>query len=183
MAILRNVRIALMATTLALLAHPALAQPQPPAPAPATAVPPALNQPVAPATSDNARDVLLRVRPAVIQIKGFFGSNTAQAFHGTGFAVAEDGVFMTNYHVVAQQVQFPDKYRLEYRTAEGKTGNITVLAIDVRHDLRCGARDRLRARPAQAGAGGTGQGRARLFDRLSARRRPDHYRRRIQRQG
>ncbi len=92
-------------------------------------------QPVTPATSENARDTLSRVRPAVIQIKGFFGSNTAQAFHGTGFAVAENGVFMTNYHVVAQQVQFPDKYRLEYRTPEGKTGKIGVLAIDVRHDL------------------------------------------------
>src|SRR6187402_2079508 len=75
------------------------------------------NQAVPPATSENARDVLTRIRPAVIQIKGFFGTNTAQAFHGTGFAVAEGGVFMTNYHVVAQQVQFPDKYRLEYRTA------------------------------------------------------------------
>lgn len=98
-------------------------------------IPVAQNQSVPPATSENARDVLARVRPAVIQIKGFFGSNTAQAFHGTGFAVADDGVFMTNYHVVAQQVQFPDKYRLEYRTTEGKTGNVTVLAIDVRHDL------------------------------------------------
>lgn len=94
-----------------------------------------LNQPVPPATSESARDVLMRVRPAVIQIKGFFGNNTAQAFHGTGFAVAAGGVFMTNYHVVAQQVQYPDKYRLEYRTAEGQTGNIAVLAVDVRHDL------------------------------------------------
>jgi serine protease Do len=92
-------------------------------------------QAVPSATSENARDVLARVRPAVIQIKGFFGTNTAQAFHGTGFAVAQGGVFMTNYHVVAQQVQYPDKYRLEYRTTEGKTGNVTVLAIDVRHDL------------------------------------------------
>ncbi len=102
-----------------------------------TQPPPAQNPAatVAPATSENARDVLARVRPAVIQIKGFFGANSAQAFHGTGFAVADDGVFMTNYHVVAQQVQFPDKYRLEYRSPEGKTGTITVLAIDVRHDL------------------------------------------------
>lgn len=105
-------------------------------PLPAQAQTPAApSQTVPQATSENARDVLSRARPAVIQIKGFFGSNTAQAFHGTGFAVVEDGVFMTNYHVVAQQVQFPDKYRLEYRTPEGKTGNITVLAIDVRHDL------------------------------------------------
>jgi S1-C subfamily serine protease len=119
-------RCALMAATVVWTLAPAQAQTQP-------AQTPAVT--VAPATSENARDVLTRVRPAVIQIKGFFGSNTAQAFHGTGFAVADDGVFMTNYHVVAQQVQFPDKYRLEYRTPEGKTGTISVLAIDVRHDL------------------------------------------------
>jgi serine protease Do len=96
---------------------------------------PATGVAVTPATSEGARDILARVRPAVVQIRGFFGSNTAQAFHGTGFAVAAGGIFMTNYHVVAQQVQYPDKYRLEYRTPEGKTGNISVLAIDVRHDL------------------------------------------------
>jgi S1-C subfamily serine protease len=91
--------------------------------------------PTARAPSANARDVLALVRPSVIQIKGFFGANTAQAFHGTGFAVADGGVFMTNYHVVAEQVQYPDKYRLEYHTPDGKTGEITVLAIDVLHDL------------------------------------------------
>jgi serine protease Do len=85
--------------------------------------------------SENARDTLKRARPSVIQIKGFFGTNTAQAFHGTGFAVADGGVFMTNYHVVSEHVQDPARYRLEYRTAEGKTGAITVLAVDVRHDL------------------------------------------------
>ncbi|KAB2843804.1 MAG: trypsin-like peptidase domain-containing protein [Burkholderiales bacterium] len=90
--------------------------------------------PAAP-VSEAARDLLSRVRPAVVQIKGFFGNNTSQAFHGTGFAVAPGGVLITNYHVVAEQVTYPDKYRLEYRTPEGVTGKITVLAIDVRHDL------------------------------------------------
>jgi len=90
---------------------------------------------VVPAASQSAREVLVQVRPAVIQIKSFFGSNTAQASHGTGFAVKEGGVFITNYHVVAEKVQYPGKYRLEYRTAEGQTGAIAVLAIDVRHDL------------------------------------------------
>ncbi len=121
---------ALITAALTLFALPV--QPQTPA---APAAPNVAAQAVPPATSENARDVLARVRPAVIQIKGFFGTNTAQAFHGTGFAVAAGGVFMTNYHVVAQQVQFPDKYRLEYRTTDGKTGPIAVLAVDVRHDL------------------------------------------------
>jgi serine protease Do len=93
------------------------------------------NPAVTPATSERAVDILARVRPAVIQIKGFFGSNTAHAFHGTGFAAAPGGIFMTNYHVVAQKVLYPDKYRLEFRAPDGKTGAITVLAIDVRHDL------------------------------------------------
>src|SRR6186997_2640672 len=78
------------------------------------------------AASQGAREVLAQVRPAVIQIKSFFGSNTAQASHGTGFAVAEGGVFMTNYHVVAEKVQHPDKYRLEYRAAGGEIGAIAV---------------------------------------------------------
>ena len=114
---------------LALIAAAGLlhAQPRPPATAPTEAAP----QPL----SENARDVLARVRPAIVQIKGFFGANTAQAFHGTGFAVAPNGVLLTNFHVVAEQVQFPEKYRLEYYTPEGRTGKITVLAIDVLHDL------------------------------------------------
>lgn len=102
------------------------AQPRPQAPAAETD---------AATLSESARDVLANVRASVVQIKGFFGTNTAQAFHGTGFAVAPGGVLLTNYHVVAEQVLHPEKYRLEYRTPEGATGRITVLAVDVRHDL------------------------------------------------
>ena len=91
--------------------------------------------PPATAASTAARQILDRARPAVIQIKGFFGANTAEAFHGTGFAVAPDGVFMTNWHVVSDAVLYPEKYRLEYKTAVGATGSILVRAIDVRHDL------------------------------------------------
>lgn len=90
---------------------------------------------IIPAASENARDTLKRASPAVVQIKGFFGTNTAKAFHGTGFAVAAGGIFMTNYHVVSEHVQDPARYRLEYQTIDGKSGPVTVLAVDVRHDL------------------------------------------------
>src|SRR4030095_5176177 len=91
--------------------------------------------PSAATASTAARVILDRVRPSVIQIKGFFGTNTAEAFHGSGFAVADRGVFITNWHVVSEVVLYPEKYRLEYRTAAGVTGRVTVRAIDVRHDL------------------------------------------------
>ncbi len=90
--------------------------------------------PAAP-VSETARSTLARVRGSVVQIKGLFGGNVAQAFHGTGFAVAPGGLLLSNYHVVAEHVLYPDKYRLEYRTPDGATGKITVLAVDVEHDL------------------------------------------------
>ncbi len=97
----------------------------------------ARSQPVPSAAiaSTAARVILDRVRPSVIQIKGFFGTNTAEAFHGSGFAIGHRGVFVTNWHVVSEVVLYPEKYRLEYRTAAGATGRVTVRAIDVRHDL------------------------------------------------
>lgn len=119
--------IAALVPSLILPAAVVRAQAQQPAAAPFNAV--------VPAASQGAREVLARVRPAVIQIKSYFGANTAHASHGTGFAVKEGGVFATNYHVIAERVQHPGKYRLEYRTADGETGAISVLAVDVRHDL------------------------------------------------
>src|SRR6185503_6242851 len=118
-----------------LLAGMVLAQ-KPPAAAPAqkpSAIVPADSNLAS--LSDSARDALARARPSVVQIQGFFGGNTAQAFHGSGFAVAPGGLVLTNYHVVAENIIHPEKYRLEYRTPEGRTGKITVLAIDLRHDL------------------------------------------------
>jgi S1-C subfamily serine protease len=91
--------------------------------------------PPAAAASSAARAVLDRVRPAMLQIRGFFGKNTAQAFHGSGFAVAPGGMVITNWHVVSDAVLHPEQYRLEYRTAAGATGRVTVRAIDIRHDL------------------------------------------------
>ncbi|HTP40199.1 MAG TPA: serine protease [Steroidobacteraceae bacterium] len=85
--------------------------------------------------STPARDLLARFRPSVVQIRTFYGSNAAEASHGTGFAVMHGGVLLTNYHVVADAILYPQKYRMEYRTPEELTGAIQVLAIDVRDDL------------------------------------------------
>jgi serine protease Do len=87
------------------------------------------------AASTAARGILDCACPAMIQIKGFFGTNTAEAFHGSGFAVARGGVFVTNWHVVSDAVLYSEKYRLEYRTPSGASGRVTVRAIDIRHDL------------------------------------------------
>jgi S1-C subfamily serine protease len=79
--------------------------------------------------------MLDRVRASVVRIRGFYGANRSEAFHGTAFAVAPGGILLTNYHVIARAGLAPANYRLEYSTDDGRVGSVTVLAVDVAHDL------------------------------------------------
>ncbi len=74
--------------------------------------------------SNAARVRLDRARDSVVQIRGFFGNAETSAFHGTGFAVSADGLIVTNYHVVSDAVLHPQQYRLEYATADNRTGRL-----------------------------------------------------------
>lgn len=93
-----------------------------------------ISSPLPPPGRD-ATAVLERIRSSLIQVKMFLGANSAHTSHGTGFAVAPGGYFMTNYHVVAEVVLHPERYRLEYRSPADETGPLEVIAIDVRNDL------------------------------------------------
>lgn len=82
-----------------------------------------------------ARRMLDRVSGSVVRVRGFYGANRAEAFHGTAFAVAPGGLLLTNYHVIARAALAPKSYRLEYATNDGGTGALAIVAIDVVHDL------------------------------------------------
>lgn len=85
--------------------------------------------------SNAARVRLDRARRSVIQVRGYLGQAGSSAFHGSGFAVGDDGFIITNYHVVADAVLHPRRYRLEYVTWDEKRGPLQVYAVDVRNDL------------------------------------------------
>jgi hypothetical protein len=82
-----------------------------------------------------------------VQIRGFFGDAATSAFHGSGFSANADGLIVTNYHVVAEEVLHPQQYRLEYVTSEGRTGRLQVYAVDVRNDLAIVKADDLKLPP------------------------------------
>jgi S1-C subfamily serine protease len=85
--------------------------------------------------SNAARVRLDRARDSVVQIRGFFDAARTSAFHGSGFAVGAGDFIVTNYHVVAEAVLHPRRYRLEYLTADNRSGLLRVYAVDIRNDL------------------------------------------------
>jgi S1-C subfamily serine protease len=85
--------------------------------------------------SNAARTRLDKARDSVVQIRGFYGESQSDAFHGSGFAASNNGLIVTNYHVVSEAVLYPKQYRLEFLAPSGAKGKLSVYAIDVEHDL------------------------------------------------
>lgn len=84
--------------------------------------------------SAQARSLYERTRNSVAQIRLLLGASDSHAATGTGFAVG-GGLFLTNYHVVADKALEPETYRLEFVLPGGRRGPLQIVAVDVIHDL------------------------------------------------
>lgn len=85
--------------------------------------------------SEQAQGVLESVRPSVLQVQTLPLGSDSRYSYGSGFAVGTDNLIITNYHVVSGVVMDPDRYRLEFLRQDGSKGALTVVAVDVVHDL------------------------------------------------
>jgi serine protease Do len=144
-------RRAIAAATLVLAALVAC---QRPAPGPAAGAPPPQAGPASPLPPlEPGRDPIVRVaervRPAVVNVTADLGGG--QDAEGTGFVVREDGVIVTNFHVVAGGLS------IEVVTAEGDTfdgrvvggssdDDLAVVEVDAQDlpTVELGSSDRLR---------------------------------------
>lgn len=96
---------------------------------------PAAAQPDIEVVSDQARAVFDRSRDRLLQVRMIDRSTEAQASIGSGWIASGDGLAVTNYHVVSQFVLEPDRYVVEFVRSDGTRGPLSVLAVDVLHDL------------------------------------------------
>jgi serine protease Do len=71
----------------------------------------------------------------VIKIQVVEQGSTARSSIGSGFFVSGDGHVVTNYHVIAAVVHEPERHRVELVHAGGEVVELSILAIDVVHDL------------------------------------------------
>ena len=79
--------------------------------------------------------VFQRFSARVPKIQILESSTGAKAVTGSGFYVDRDGHLITNYHVVSKLVAHPDRYRADLLDSAGTARPVTVLRVDVIHDL------------------------------------------------
>ena len=85
--------------------------------------------------AEPAADIARQFHRAVVQIRILDRASEAKTSIGTGFFVSRDGLLMTNYHVVANVIQYPRQYRIDYVTAARQHGQAQIVSVDIVHDL------------------------------------------------
>ncbi len=101
----------------------------------ARATPESLVTVVEESSAAGTRAVFERFSPNVLRVRVIERGSGAETTLGSGFVVAPSGRVATNFHVVADVIHHPDRYRLSLTDAEGVDADADVIAIDVVHDL------------------------------------------------
>ena len=83
----------------------------------------------------SARKVYEQARSQLVQIRTVLKGRASQTSVGSGFFVTPEGHILTNFHVVSQAALKPERHDLVYVTADGREAPVTILQIDVLHDL------------------------------------------------
>lgn len=84
---------------------------------------------------DIAEELYSRYESSVYRVEVVTPGAENKASVGTGFVIGRNDVLASNYHVISNVVNEPDRYRLEWEGVDGRRGPLTVLAVDVVHDL------------------------------------------------
>jgi S1-C subfamily serine protease len=108
----------------------------PPATTPAAPGPGETDEQAAlPPPSSTAQKLYSSAKGDLLQIRMLLKNGRSQSTVGSGFLIGTSNLVLTNYHVVSQMALDPAIYAGEYIDTDGKTGPVTLLAVDVLHDL------------------------------------------------
>jgi len=83
----------------------------------------------------DSRQVFEQHESAVMQIRVINLETGKKTSIGSGFIVHQGRHLASNFHVVSDYVDEPDRFRLEYINNQGGRGDLKLIDIDVVHDL------------------------------------------------
>lgn len=123
--------------TLSLCSTPlALAQLAPPLVPPQTNPPPGTSTlATPPVTSRDAQQLYAAAKQDLLQIRVLTQGSGSQSSVGSGFILNNGPFIITNYHVISRLALEPKSYFGQYKTTDGREGKVSLVAIDVAHDL------------------------------------------------
>ncbi len=88
-----------------------------------------------PAEPDPAERVFAASEDRVFQIRVLDRASGNKASIGSGFHARSPGLVVTNFHVIAEAIFEPQRYRIEYVDNSEASGTLEVRSVDVVHDL------------------------------------------------
>ncbi len=83
----------------------------------------------------STEEIFARYKAAIVQVRIIDGQGGEKSSLGSGFFVSDSGDIVSNYHVVADLIEHPETFRAEYVLDDGSEGALTLLNVDVVHDL------------------------------------------------
>jgi len=87
------------------------------------------------AKADSTESIFSEYANKVVQVRVIERVSKEKASIGSGFYVSEDGLLVSNYHVIASVVSEPDKYRVDLVYKNGDVKKAELIFFDVVHDL------------------------------------------------
>lgn len=93
-------------------------------------------------SQETAESLFKDFQEALFQIQIIENESSNKSAIGSGFAVdknhfssQQDGLVITNYHVISKFIYDPDKYRIEFQDSQGRNGKFELVDFDVVNDL------------------------------------------------
>jgi hypothetical protein len=71
----------------------------------------------------------------VVKVRVVLKATQSQAAVGSGFLVSEDGLVVTNFHVVSAFLRRPGDFTVEFARNDATSGPLKLLNVDIVHDL------------------------------------------------